>query len=72
MKNSSNRKGWHGDHEGHAKAGMMGGLRTAETRGQAFYSEIGRKGGKLSSGNFKNDPERARRAGRKGGSVRSR
>jgi general stress protein YciG len=27
------------------------------------------RGGSMSSGNFKNDPERARAAGRKGGSV---
>jgi len=29
---------------------------------------IARKGGQASGGNFKNDPERARLAGRKGGS----
>ena len=28
------------------EAGRRGGLRTAETHGEEFYSEIGRKGGK--------------------------
>src|SRR6267154_568884 len=44
-----NGKGWHGDSEGHARAG--------------------RKGGKASSGNFKNNPQRAVAAGRVGGRV---
>jgi general stress protein YciG len=60
-------RGWHGDADGHKKAGRKGGLSTARTHDTAFYSEIGRKGGKASTGNFKNDPERARIAGRKGG-----
>ncbi|MGS6160428.1 general stress protein, partial [Enterobacter mori] len=30
-------------------------------------SEAGRKGGKYSGGNFKNDPQRASEAGKKGG-----
>jgi general stress protein YciG len=30
-----------------AEAGRKGGLKTAETHGEAFYSEIGRKGGKI-------------------------
>ena len=30
-----------------AEAGRKGGLRTAETHGEEFYSEIGRKGGKV-------------------------
>jgi uncharacterized protein len=29
------------------EAGRKGGLKTAETHGQEFYSEIGRKGGKI-------------------------
>ena len=29
------------------EAGRKGGLRTAETHGEEFYSEIGRKGGKI-------------------------
>lgn len=31
--------------------------------------EIASKGGKMSSGNFKNNPDRAREAGRKGGQA---
>ena len=30
-----------------AEAGRRGGLKTAETHGETFYSEIGRKGGKI-------------------------
>jgi uncharacterized protein len=30
-----------------AEAGRKGGLRTSETHGGEFYSEIGRKGGKI-------------------------
>ncbi len=30
-----------------AEAGRKGGLRTAEMHGEEFYSEIGRKGGKI-------------------------
>jgi len=30
-----------------AEAGRKGGLKTAETHGEEFYSEIGRKGGKI-------------------------
>lgn len=29
------------------EAGRKGGLRTSATHGEAFYSEIGRKGGKI-------------------------
>jgi general stress protein YciG len=32
--------------------------------------EIASKGGKASGGNFKNDPQRASEAGKKGGSAR--
>ena len=64
-------RGWHGDPDGHASAGQRGGETTAKKYGQEFYSEIGRKGGKASPGNFKNNPERAREAGRKGGSSRA-
>jgi uncharacterized protein len=45
-------RGWHGDPEGHARAG--------------------RKGGRVSSGNFKKDPKRASEAGRRGGQKSSR
>jgi uncharacterized protein len=30
-----------------AEAGRRGGMRTSETHGEEFYSEIGRKGGKI-------------------------
>jgi general stress protein YciG len=60
-------RGWHGDADGHRKAGKRGGLATARTHDSKFYSEIGSKGGKASTGNFKNNPERARIAGQKGG-----
>ena len=47
--------------------------RQNEKRGFALNSgenqkEISRKGGQASGGNFKNNPERASEAGRKGGS----
>ena len=67
---ANSKKGWHGDSKGHARAGQAGGRKTAEIHGQAFYSQIGRRGGRVSTGNFKNDPERARMAGRKGGRAR--
>ena len=60
-------KGWHGDPEGHAKAGKKGGKITARTHGREFYEKIGRKGGKMSPGKFKEGSRRAREAGRKGG-----
>lgn len=63
----SKGRGWHGDPDGHKKAGQKGGLATARSHDSSFYSQIGSKGGRASTGNFKNDPERARAAGRKGG-----
>jgi uncharacterized protein len=64
-------RGWHGDSKGHALAGKLGGQATAEEYGPQFYHEIGRKGGSVSSGNFKNNPQRASQAGRKGGRSRN-
>ena len=63
-------KGWHGDPEGHARAGKRGG---AKSPGNFKHNPeravaAGRVGGSISPGNFKNNPERARDAGRKGGS----
>jgi general stress protein YciG len=63
-------RGWHGDPDGHKKAGRKGGQATASSHGQDFYSSIGRKGGQVSPGNFANDPQRARAAGQKGGKAR--
>lgn len=65
-------KGWHGDAKGHAKAGRKGGQATAKTHGEDFYRKIGAKGGKVSPGNFRFNPKRAREAGRKGGKARGR
>ncbi len=65
--NPSRGQGWHGDSEGHAKVGRMGGEKVAEERGPEFYSEIGRKGGQASPTKFEKGDERAREAGRKGG-----
>lgn len=62
-------RGWRGDSEGHAKAGEKGGLVTAR-KGTQFYRAIGSKGGRVSPGNFKNNPRRASEAGRKGGQAR--
>lgn len=49
MADTKKGRGWYGDSEGHARAGRKGGEATASQRGQSFYSEIGRKGGKSSS-----------------------
>ncbi len=67
MPKQKNGRGWYGDSKRHARAGRLGGLATSARQSQTFFSEIGRIGGKKSSGNFKNNPERARRLGKKGG-----
>jgi uncharacterized protein len=56
-------RGWHGDPDGHARAGSKssGNKQAAKNLSREARS----KGGKMSSGNFKNDPLRAREAGRK-------
>lgn len=63
-------KGWHGDPNGHAKAGRKGGMKSSGNfrNDPQRAADAGRLGGRISPGNFKNDPERARAAGRKGGS----
>jgi uncharacterized protein len=45
------------------EAGQRGGKATSETHDKKFYEGIGSEGGKVSPGNFKNDPERAAEAG---------
>jgi general stress protein YciG len=45
------------------EAGHLGGEQTSKTHDRSFYEEIGSEGGKVSPGNFKNDPERAAEAG---------
>lgn len=70
MAKNDGGKGWHGDPEGHARAGRKGGEKVAAERGSEFFSEIGRKGGEASPGKFQKGSERARQAGRKGGRAR--
>lgn len=67
---ASKGRGWHGDSDGHRLAGSKGGQATLEEMGSEFYSEIGKTGGRVSPGNFKNDPQRASIAGQKGGKAR--
>ena len=64
-------RGWRGDKEAHRRAGSLGGKATAKTHGKDFYARIGSTGGKISGGNFKNNRELARRAGKKGGSMKA-
>ena len=61
-------RGWHGNAQGHAEAGRRGGQKTAATHGKEFYEQIGRRGGIVSPGKFQPGSQRAREAGRKGGS----
>ncbi len=63
-------KGWHGDPEGHARAGKRGGTKSPGNfkNNPERAVAAGKLGGSVSPGNFKNNPERARDAGRKGGS----
>jgi general stress protein YciG len=49
------RMAWYGNSQGHAKAGRLGGKSQGKTN---------------NPGNFANDPQKARRAGRKGGSSK--
>lgn len=67
---TSKGRGWHGDPERHRMAGSLGGQATLQEMGSEFYSQIGRQGGSVSPGNFKNDPKRASIAGRRGGKAR--
>jgi uncharacterized protein len=63
-------KGWHGDSDGHARAGRKGGKVSSGNfrNNPKRAADAGRVGGRVSPGNFKFDPERARSAGRAGGS----
>ncbi len=67
---ASKGRGWHGDSAGHKMAGAKGGQATLGQMGHEFYSNIGKRGGTVSPGNFKNDPARASMAGRRGGQAR--
>ena len=62
--------GWFGNSLAHAYSGSKGGKKTAELYGGKFYKSIGKKGGRVSPGNFKNSPERAKVAGSRGGKAR--
>lgn len=53
------------DEKTRARVARAGGEAVSRDRGH--MAEIGRKGGRASGGNFKNDPKRASRAGREGG-----
>lgn len=64
------KSGWYGNSTAHAKSGGIGGKKTSSLYGEKFYKNIGKKGGKVSPGNFKNDPERAKLAGSRGGKAR--
>jgi len=64
-------RGWHGNPDGHKRTGSLGGKATAKAHGTDFYARIGSTGGKISGGNFKNNRALARRAGKKGGSVKA-
>ena len=73
LKRTKKGRGWHGDPDKHARAGRLGGKATARQYGTtSFYHDIGSLGGKMSPGNFKNNPTRAKLAGKKGGQARSR
>ena len=66
-----NSSGWYGNKNGHAIAGKAGGTKTAAKYGEKFFALIGKKGGRVSPGNFKNNPQRAKLAGRQGGKSKN-
>ena len=57
-------RGWHGDSEGHARAGRKGG--TAVSRNREHMAQIGSKGGKTVSSNR----EHMAQIGSRGGKAR--
>lgn len=59
----SKGRGWHGDSEGHARAGRKGGRRVARNR--EYMREIGRRGGKAVAQNRAYMAEIGRRGGLK-------
>ena len=64
--NQGKGQGWHGDPQGHADAGSKSsGNKNAAAN---LTDEDRAKGGSMSGGNFKNDPQRASEAGEEGGS----
>ena len=63
--------GWYGNSDLHATVGQRGGKKTSLLYGENFFSKIGKKGGRVSPGNFKYNPDRAKLAGSIGGKARS-
>ncbi len=61
---TTNGRGWHGDSEGHARAGRKGG--TAISSNREHMAQIGSRGGKTVSSN----KEHMARIGSKGGKAR--
>ncbi|MCW3100346.1 MAG: hypothetical protein JWL77_5964 [Chthonomonadaceae bacterium] len=61
---ASGGRGWHGDSEGHARAGRKGG--TAVSRNREHMAQIGSKGGKTVSSNR----EHMAQIGSRGGKAR--
>ncbi len=64
-RNGVSGRGWHGDPQGHAEAGSVGGQKVAEDR--THMSQIGKKGGQSVSKNRAHMAE----IGRKGGLSRT-
>ena len=62
--NATGGRGWHGDSEGHARAGHKGG--TAVSRNREHMAKIGSKGGKAVSSNR----EHMAQIGSRGGKAR--
>lgn len=63
--------GWFGNSSAHKQAGKTGGEKTWQLYGHAFFQAIGKKGGKVSPGNFKFNPHRAKQMGKRGGKSKT-
>lgn len=64
LETAAGGRGWHGDSEGHARAGRKGG--TAVSRNREHMAQIGSKGGKTVSSNR----EHMAQIGSRGGKAR--
>lgn len=62
-------RGWHGDSEGHARAGRKGG--TAVSRNREHMAQIGSKGGKTVSSNREHMAQIGSRGGKARGQKRA-
>lgn len=62
-------RGWHGDSEGHARAGRKGG--TAVSRDREHMAQIGSKGGKTVSSNREHMAQIGSRGGKARGQKRA-